>query len=442
MAKKITQSQMIGDQGIAVIKTRVLGMGFLWYESGGTEAGIDGTIEIRDPQTGVATNQIIQVQSRATSTAFTAETDSAFEYLCDERDLAYWLGGNAPVVLVRSRPDTDEAYWVSIKDYFHDPARVATRRILFDKARDRFDSTNREALIHMAVRRDSGIYIAPPPRDEHLVTNLLEVVSYPKSIYVAETEFRLGRALAAALKLDEPYPPREWMLRHGQLHSIHDLRQLPWSEVCDIGTVERFDGDEWGQSDDPVRLNEFAELLYACLSQRTGRDLRYAARDKLFIARPTNNLQPRRLRSVGRRKSGRIIFRSYESKKTAGQIGFCKHWAFGAHFQRYDGRWFLEINPTYHYTLDGYRQSRFAGDYLSNAKRQERNDAVRGQVQMWANYLCGGNDLFADCYEHLEFGELLAFALPVGLDDDQWLARVRKASEPDEPENEGQLFAA
>src|SRR5207302_8398859 len=113
--KKITESQMIGDQGVALIKTRVLAMGLLWYESGGTEAGIDGTIEMRDGRTGEATNQIVQVQSRATAAAFTAETEMSFEYLCDERDLAYWLGGNAPVVLVRSRPKTDEAYWVSIK---------------------------------------------------------------------------------------------------------------------------------------------------------------------------------------------------------------------------------------------------------------------------------------------------------------------------------------
>jgi hypothetical protein len=104
--KKITESQMIGDQGVALIKTRVLAMGLLWYESGGTEAGIDGTIEMRDGRTGEATNEIVQVQSRATAGEFTAETDTNFEYLCNERDLAYWMGGNAPVVLERSRPST------------------------------------------------------------------------------------------------------------------------------------------------------------------------------------------------------------------------------------------------------------------------------------------------------------------------------------------------
>jgi hypothetical protein len=441
MAKKITERQMIGDQGVALIKTRVLGMGFLWYESGGTEAGIDGTIEIRDGRTGEATNQIVQVQSRATSTAFTSETDTSLTYACDERDLAYWLGGNAPVILVRSRPNTNEAYWISIKEYFHDPARIASRRIVFDKNRDRFDSSAREALVKLAVPRDSGVYIAPPPKRETILSNLLEVVAYPRSIYVAETEFRLGRALGAALRIDEPYPPREWILRNGQLYSIHDLREPPWSGVCEVETVEQFDADEWAQSEDRDRLNEFAQLLYACLSERVGRDLRYFPREKLFLAKATKELQPRRLRSSSRRRSGRIIFRSYESKKAAGQIGFCKHWAFRAHFQRYDGKWFLEITPTYHYTMDGYRESHFAADYLSGQKRLDNNDAVRGQVQMWAGYLRGGDDLFAQPYEHLEFGELAAFELPAGVNDKAWLANTRKAKEPDEPPQEERLFA-
>jgi hypothetical protein len=442
MAKKITESQMIGDRGVALIKTRVLGMGHLWYESGGTEAGIDGTIEIRDPKSGHATNQIIQVQSRATSSRFTAETDNDFQYLCDERDLAYWRGGNAPVILVRSRPDTNEAYFVSVKDYFSTPERVAERRIRFDKRQDSFESGNRDRLTRLAVPRDSGIYIAPPPREEKIVSNLLRVLTYPESVYVAATEFRLGKYLAATLRLDEPYPPREWMLRHGMLHSIHDLRERPWSEACEVGTVERFDASEWAESDDPVRRAEFAELLYACLAEKVSRELRFDRHEKLFVAKATANLQPRRLRAVGRRRSGRMIFRSYESKKTPGQIGFCKHWAFNAQFQRYDGEWFLEINPTYHYSIDGHRPSRYAGDYLSNAKRLENNDAVRGQVQMWAQYLRGGNDLFAERYEHLAFGDLMSFQLAIGVDDDQWLANARSMQVVAEPGEEQRLFAA
>src|SRR5437773_2098567 len=161
MTKTITDNQITGERGIALIHARVAAMGFVWYPSGGTEAGIDGTIELRDGRTGAVTNQIVQVQSRATAGRFTAETDESFEYLCEERELDYWLGGNAPVILVRSRPETDEAYWVPLKEYFADPSRRASRRIRFDKERDRFDVSCRDRLVRLAAPPDSGIYIAP-----------------------------------------------------------------------------------------------------------------------------------------------------------------------------------------------------------------------------------------------------------------------------------------
>ena len=52
MTKKIHNNSMTGQKGINLIEKIVLEMGFVWYPTGGMEAGIDGTIEIRNPQTG------------------------------------------------------------------------------------------------------------------------------------------------------------------------------------------------------------------------------------------------------------------------------------------------------------------------------------------------------------------------------------------------------
>jgi hypothetical protein len=78
------------------------------------DLGIDGEIEICDPQTGEATNLILRVQVKATAQPFQRESSDSFEYFCDRRDLDYWLRGNAPVILIVCRPDTNEAYWVSV----------------------------------------------------------------------------------------------------------------------------------------------------------------------------------------------------------------------------------------------------------------------------------------------------------------------------------------
>jgi hypothetical protein len=58
--KKIGQGNMTGSLGVNIIERRILEMGFLWYPSGGVEAGIDGRLEIRN-EDGQVTNLIISV---------------------------------------------------------------------------------------------------------------------------------------------------------------------------------------------------------------------------------------------------------------------------------------------------------------------------------------------------------------------------------------------
>ena len=62
--KKISKSDIIGQQGIALIHQMVSAMGFLWHPTG-LEAGIDGLIELRDAQTSVVTGHFVPVQSKA-----------------------------------------------------------------------------------------------------------------------------------------------------------------------------------------------------------------------------------------------------------------------------------------------------------------------------------------------------------------------------------------
>src|ERR1035441_8251934 len=172
--KRILTASILGQQGINLIEHYVLGMGFTWTPTGALEAGIDGIIETRDPVTGQVYNSIIQVQSKAVS-QFVSETDEGFDYRCRPEDLEYWMNGNAPVILVISRPDTNEAYWVSIKTYFADPVRKRGSTVHFRKKDDRFGVDSRDALFALAAPRDSGLYLSPQRKAERLHSNLLEV---------------------------------------------------------------------------------------------------------------------------------------------------------------------------------------------------------------------------------------------------------------------------
>ncbi len=316
-SKKIHTNSIIGEQGINLIQRIVLGMGFMWYPSGGTEAGIDGTIELRDPATGEAFNTIIGVQSKATSGMFTAETPTRFEYLCHARDLDYWLRGNVPVILVVSRPRTDEAYWVSVKDYFRDPAARQSRKVLFDKQQHRFDEACGPALMKIAVPKDAGIYLAPPPVQEKLYTNLLRVASFADRIYVADALYQTGEELWTKLREESEDVGEAVILKRKQLISFHDLSQPPWSSVCDVSTLRPFDSADWANSEDRDKVDEFVQLLSRALSEKVQADLVYSRRKDCYYFRPTNDLSPRRYRYRSQKaKTGRDVFQGYTSKKS------------------------------------------------------------------------------------------------------------------------------
>jgi len=89
--KKISDQQVLGEQGAALVDERTHAMGFLFKRYGSPEAGIDGLIELRNPTTGHVGGRLIAVQVKTRQDRpYTAETEDGFEYLCDLDDVAYW----------------------------------------------------------------------------------------------------------------------------------------------------------------------------------------------------------------------------------------------------------------------------------------------------------------------------------------------------------------
>lgn len=168
MAKKVTNRTILGDKGIALIHRWVLEMGFLWHPRA-MDAGIDGEIELRDATSETVLNRMIFVQSKA-QTEFDGETETGFHFYCKGRDRDYWLAANVPVILICSHPDSDEAYWVHIQEWFSTPEKRASTKIEFDKKHDRFD---RDAAIRlMTIGTQAGTSegggVDSSHRDPHL----------------------------------------------------------------------------------------------------------------------------------------------------------------------------------------------------------------------------------------------------------------------------------
>lgn len=424
--KRIDNRAVTGQKGIALIERIALKMGLAWHaRNASLDAGIDGLIEIRDAATQRATNCILQVQSKATSGAFTAETESGFEFLCDERDVAYWLGGNVPVIIIVSRPDKDEAYWKSVREAFPSIEAQRERRIRFSKAEDRLDESARSKLVSLAVPRSSGLYFPPVPRREDLYTNLLKVETRPERLFIAPTEFRRPEAIYARARDNDWDIPREWILTDGNILSLHDLREEPLRQLCESAATDEFEAAEWSLSDDPDRTRQFVRLLNQALRVKlrprgVGFDPKHGV---YWFFQSLTPGHPERSYSYHSKvkQASRDVVKAYY--RPDGTVKYCRHCAFEGGFERLGDDWYLAIAPTYRFTRDGRMLHTRSGALLQGIKKVEKHLAVRGHLITWLRFLTQTPGLFEKPYPFLRFGTLQQVEMDAGIDDNMWLDR-------------------
>lgn len=412
--KTVTRQTFIGEKGIALIERRCLEMGHLFHPRR-VDHGIDGHIDLVDPDSRAVLNLTLLVQSKAQDRRFSGETDDGFHYLCDQRDLDHWLSGNSPVILVFSHPESHEAWWVEVKAAFPDAVSRAARRVDIDKHTQRFDRDAAQALLRLAMPRTTGLYLRPASITEVLTTNLLPVIEMPPTVHLAPTAFTDYRAAGGAL---ETQGRREsgWILRDNLVLSFHDLRDSPLRVLCD-GDPERHETREWVDSDDLDTQHRFADLLSRTV-QGSYPELRWHKDRKHMHFRATSHLGPRKA-GKGPGSRGRTVFGPHTSKSDPQRVGYYHHAALRTRFRRLDGVWYCQLEPDYCFTTDGYTEYPFADRLLAGIKRLDRHPAVRGWTRMWANYLRQEADLFTEA-RPVQFGELATMTVERGIDDLLW----------------------
>ncbi len=426
MSKHIGRASIVGEQGIAHIRRVVLDMGYMFYETGGVEAGIDGYIELRDQHTGKVSNLILQVQGKATERErLPAETSDSFEWPCSEADIKYWLHGTAPVLLIVVQTTTNRAYWKSIKDYFGHPRTSQRRCIVFDKSKDIFNLSAKTVISTIAASVRPGAIGPPTYVGEHLATNLVPIERFGPRLFLAETEHRSGGEFHAASRRLVIDAPSEWIVKNGHILSFHDLHSRPWCDLCEVGTIESFDVSEWALASDFNRQRDFVQLLNRALVELTRSDLVADIDRHIFYFRPPEGKTDRSFSyRAFAKQTARNVVKFYRKKKLPREIAYCRHSAFIGRFQCFDDRWYLEITPTYHFTRDGRWEDRFASERLKGIKELENNSAVLGQFAMWQHYLVTrvrGN-MFTPEYPFIKFGVASDLAVEQGVPDKLWLS--------------------
>jgi hypothetical protein len=266
---------------------------------------------------------------------------------------------------------------------------------------------------------------------EWLYSNLLKVVGLPENLYVANTSHRFAGTVWAALNQGGREIGPEWLLTSKRIVSFHDLREHPWNTICD--RVYPSDTREWAESDDPDRRRDFVRLLNHCLRAFTrSLDLAYNKTLDCYYFPATLDLKPKPLTYHSLRQNAtRDVFAVYYKKNDPDTVSHFRHSAFIGSFQRYGREWYLQITPTYVYTVDGHRLSKYQGDLLAGIKRFDRNAAVVGQIVMWGDILTPEAQFFCEPYPYLRFGKLERFQVNREINDDAWAKQDSTAQEAD-----------
>jgi hypothetical protein len=135
------------------------------------------------------------------------------------------------------------------------------------------------AILGANIPEFQSVFHQPVQKREVLLTNLLTVQSFAPRIYLATaTTNSVNRVIEHLRKHD--VRSDGWLLKRGQLLSFDSLDEPHWAEMCDQGSTEEFDTDEWAYSTDEDRLRDFVALLNLCLKGKVRDDLQY---DKQYL---------------------------------------------------------------------------------------------------------------------------------------------------------------
>jgi len=272
------------------------------------------------------------------------------------------------------------------------------------------------------------VYHPPIPKKERLYTNLLPVIQFAPKLYLAAATVKSGGEVADKLK-EGGFYGSEWLLKNGNILSFHNLDESLWRSICDQGSTETFDTEEWAYTTDENRQREFVYLLNNCLRAKVRDDLRYFKDKDYYYFKPHLDLKPRTYNyRTEKVKTSRSVVTPY-GERSDGKPFYYRHSAFMGHFKRYDENWYLEITPTYHFTEDGDRMYWDYETLIKGIKQIERNNAVMGQVRMWGYYLGAESefDAFKVKYPFVNFGQLVTLDADFGINDDEWVQKDSSA---------------
>jgi hypothetical protein len=398
-------------------------MGFIWNHLP-LDFGIDGEISVVDKK-GKVRGAAVLTQVKATEVRFPGEDDEGFRFVFKEDHIDSWLEAGRPVIAVFVNLHDQQAWWKRLDTWFRDPRVRAKRAVTIEKDHDRFDGSTAARIA--AAATVAGQPLPRLARTETVVSNLLEVARFAPEIHSAPTPFADGGEARNHLHEENQYR-RGFMISGGRVIAMEPLTDR--LALLTSGVSEAVPTTEWASSDDPDTQRHFVQLINETLEHIHHQQLGWLRRGGAHVTfyKAPEDLKAVKVKGRHTAGDGKTFFGPHFSHVDGGVL-YYRHSAAELQFRRWERRWFLQIMPTYRYTIDGKQTHPWEADQLSGIKRDERNKAVFDWVRAWADYLTRElqDNLFAPRDERILFGDLARFEVDSAIDEKVWVVE-----EPDD----------
>lgn len=240
------------------------------------------------------------------------------------------------------------------------------------------------------------------------ITSNLQAIRLPEAVHVAElaiddkavlsrarTELNYGgkarsrRSIIKMALLLNGVETDAWICHENRLFSFHDLESTGLASVVQEGTIEQLEVTDLADSGETDNINILKQLLAAeTREQLKARTVRMHPKDGFFFFTPTfEGQQERKETWIGKKIAARRVYEVKYNKKDPSKVAHHQHLSFELAFTKLADGWFAQIVPSWYYSWNGYRQSNWHDQLLSQQKRLEHNSTVKNMVRFVAFFL-------------------------------------------------------
>ncbi len=264
-----------------------------------------------------------------------------------------------------------------------------------------FGATEDESEFHVEIFRrieevDETTRTATPlvvNEPSRFAGNFLEVMKLPEKIFHAATELRYRKDIDPS-KNDQWFP--HFLLHRDRLWSFYDMENPKHNltQFIEQGTVEEMSVEEFIELNNGTR--ELVRMLNDCIADHFfSIGLRVDTAKKRAYFTKNYDGTPKEIKYQARLKKATRTVAKPRTNKVTGKIYYWEHKSIWYSFERIGQNWYLFINPSYIFTIDGVKlllKSERVNILSTKRASRDYNMTIHNDITFWANYISQGED--------------------------------------------------